>query len=158
MLDTQTNARQWPLAVWLEVLVRRTRHHGEALKRLSWRDRLAYAAGVAKGLKRQVFWRLGLDRSAGPLESRVPVPAVLQKVYEATLQAIAAYRPVRYAHAVTLIAAEAGDPMMANPRRIWPRHVGALTVRTAPGTHFSMIAGENAVITARLISQALKIC
>jgi acyl-coenzyme A synthetase/AMP-(fatty) acid ligase/thioesterase domain-containing protein/acyl carrier protein len=156
LLDTQTNARQWPLAVWLDVLGRRARHHGKALKALSWRERLAYAAGAAKGFKRQVFWRLGFDRAARPLESRVPVPAVLQQVYAATLEAIAAYRPARYDHPVTLIASEKGDPMMADPRRIWPRHVAALTIRNTPGTHFSMIAGEHAPAIALRISEALK--
>ncbi len=157
LLDTQTNSRQWPLAVWLEVLVRRARHHGEALRSLTWRARLAYAAGAAKGFKRLIFWRLGLERAAPQRESSVSVPATLQKVYEATLEAVAAYRPARYGYPVALIASADGHPRMADARRIWPRHVSALAVHTAPGTHFSMIAGENAAVTAKLISEALKI-
>ena len=155
LLDTQTNSRQWPLQVWLEVLGRRTRYHREALARQSWRERASYAGQMVRGLKRQVFWRLGLE-PAPQREATAPVPPVLQKVYETTLEAIAAYCPAQYSLPVTLVASQDGHPRMADARRIWPRYAQQLDIRTAPGTHFSMIAGENAPVTARLISEALR--
>jgi len=156
LIDTQTNARQWPLAVWLEMLARRVHHHRTRLGALTWRERILYAARLTAGAKRRLFWRLGLDRSAQPLETSVPVPRELQAIYEAVLTAIAAYRPVRYGHPVWLIVSKDGDPMMADPVRIWPRHVAALTIRTVPGNHFSMIQGENAAVLANVLSEALK--
>ncbi len=155
LLDTQTNARQWPLAVWLDVLARRLRDHRAALSGLGPARKLGYAAGLLRGVRRRVAWRLGLDRSARPLETRAAVPPALQAVYAAVLEAVAGYRPGVYPGALTLIVSEDGDPMMADPRKIWPGHAQAIAVRQVPGTHFTMIAGDNAAVLAKAISEVL---
>ena len=155
LLDTQTNARQWPMHVWFDVLRRRLRHHRAATATFTLGARLRYFARVFAGLRRRIAWRFGLDDAARPLETPSYIPDALQKVYAATLAAAARYRPGCYGHPVTLIASEAGDPMMADPRRIWPAHAHTLTIRTSPGNHYSMIQGTNAARLADTLSDVL---
>jgi len=155
LIDTQTNARQWPWRVWLDVLRRRVRHHHAAMSGLGTRARLAYLLGLNRGLRRRLAWRFGLDDSARPPAVPARVPGALRKVYEAMLAAIAAYHPGVYALPLTLILAEDSHPMMADPARIWPAHASALTIRTVPGDHFSMIQGENAAALAETLSDVL---
>ena len=155
LLDTQTNMRQWPLAVWFDVLRRRLRAHGAAMRGLSPLRRLAYATGLSKGLWRRVVSRLGLRHAVRPIETEVEVPAALQQVYEAGLAAGEAYRPGYYPGALTIIRSAEGDPMMADPARIWPGRAARIEILTVPGTHFTMLQGENAAGLAQTMSQVL---
>jgi acyl-coenzyme A synthetase/AMP-(fatty) acid ligase/thioesterase domain-containing protein/acyl carrier protein len=155
LLDTQTNSRQWPLAVWLDVLARRLRRHLTDMRTLDARGKLGHTVRAASGLRRRLAWRLGLDNSARPLEARAPVPDALQKVYAGVLTAVAAYRPLRHQGPVTLIVSQLGDPLLADPRRIWPHYVRDLTVHEVPGTHYTMLQGDNAQVLASTLSQVL---
>lgn len=156
LLDTQTNARQWPTHVWLAVMRRRLRSHLVTLAGLGMRGQLAYAFERVHGLRRRIAWRFGLDNSARPLETRAPVPGVLQKVYAGVLTAISAYRPGFYPGTITILRSELGDPMMADPALIWPGHAMQLRICTVPGTHYSMLQGENATMLAQVFSTVLR--
>lgn len=155
LLDTQTNARQWPWAVWLDVMGRRLRHHRAAMRGLGLRDRIAYLLGLNRGLRRRLAWRFGLDSTARPPAASARVPVALQKVYAGMLGAIAAYRPAAYDRPMTLIVAEKSHPMMADPAKIWPLYARALTLRRVLGDHFSMIQGDNAAVLAKTLSEVL---
>lgn len=155
LIDTQTNSRQWPWRVWLDVMHRRVRHHRATMRGFSLSARLGYFLSLNRGLRRRLAWRFGLDNSARPVDVPARVPAALQDVYQATLAAIAAYKPGFYDRPMTVIVAAEGHPAMAAPAKIWPAHAPALTIRTVPGDHFSMIQGENATALAETLSEVL---
>ena len=148
LIDTQTNARQWPLALWMAHIGRRARHHAAVLRALPLRPRFGYAARACLSLVGRIQWRLRARPVAPPA---IRMPSALQAVYGATLHAVAQYRPERYDGRVDLIVAETCDPMMAPPERIWRAHCAELVVQTVPGGHRSMIQGENAAGLARAL-------
>ena len=80
---------------------------------------------------------------------------MLQSVYEGVLAAIAEYRPGFYPDTLTIIRSELGDPMMADPATIWPGHAARLDIHTVPGTHYSMLQGDNAAVLAKTLSEIL---
>ncbi len=155
LIDTQTHARQWPFAVWAEHVAARGRHHLATLRSLPVRRHFSYARAAASSFAHRIFVRFGLRPVADqPLPGRIP-PA-LQGVYDATLSAVAQYRPSPYDGPILLIVPEEGDAMRASPARLWREICGALTVRTVPGDHRSMIRGESAMHIAEVISAALR--
>jgi amino acid adenylation domain-containing protein len=157
LIDTQTNARQWPFAVWADHAKTRARHHLAALRAMTLRDGTAYAARAAASFAGRVMWRLG-SRPSQPIELGVRIPPALQGVYDATLEAIAQYRPTHYDGPILLIVPQLADSAMADPARLWRPCCTALDVYTVPGDHRSMIQGDNAAHIAAVISQALKTC
>ena len=154
LIDTQTNARQWPFAVWLEHSAARTRHHTRTLRALPPWERHAHIGRTAGALARRILWRFG----AKPLPPSMPslrIPPALQGVYDATLGAIAAYRPARYDGPVDLVLAQIGDSAMASPARLWQDRCTALTQHTVPGDHLTMIRGAHAQSMAAVLSGIL---
>jgi len=154
LIDTQTNARQWPLAVWAHHVGQRGRHHLKALQARPLGDYPRYCASAVVSFARRVLWRLGLEPPQAVLPA-MRIPQALQEVYDATLAAIAQYRPRRYDGAIQLVVPHEADPMMANPARIWTSRCAALDVRMVPGNHRTMIQGENAVHMAEVLSASL---
>ncbi len=155
LIDTQTNARQWPFAVWVGHTWSRAGHHAQTLRAIPAGARVAYAATALSSFGNKILWRAGLTPvPAMPLAMRIP-PA-LQGVYDATMAAIAHYRPARYDGPILLIVPQIADSGMASPVRIWRDCCAALTVRTVPGDHRSMIQGDNAAHIAEVFSQALR--
>lgn len=151
LLDTQTHASQWPLLVWLAKLGERARHHTRAFARLSGNDMLEYAVKALGGFYRLIARRKG--RLAPPASHGIP-PA-LQSVYDATLAAVAAYRPRFYAGPITLFRSEFGDPAMADPARIWKNRARSLHIYNVPGDHRTMIRGRNSETLAELLNSRL---
>jgi thioesterase domain-containing protein/acyl carrier protein len=155
LLDTQTNARQWPLRVWLDVLSRRAAHHGHEFRTLPAAQRPAYAARATASLLRRLLWRLGTTDRDSTILADVRVPEALQKVYDAALAAVAHYSPPRYAEPALLFVAEERDPLMAPPELIWRRKASRLETITVAGNHRSMLAGENGAGLARVLSNRI---
>jgi amino acid adenylation domain-containing protein len=151
LLDTQTHASQWPFSVWLAKLGERARHHISALARLSRNDMLEYALKALAGFYRLAARRKG--RLSAPASHGIP-PA-LQSVYDATLAAVAAYRPRYYDGAITLLRSEFGDPAMADPARIWKSRARALHIYNVPGDHRTMIRGANSETLAEILNSCL---
>ncbi|HEY5238054.1 MAG TPA: alpha/beta fold hydrolase, partial [Rhizomicrobium sp.] len=158
LIDTQTNARQWPLGVWLDVLKRRGRHHRATLGALSTMQQFSYGAKIIGSFGKRILWRLGVGKTSAPVHPELRMPSALQKVFEATLEAVANYRPRRYDGDVLLLVSELGDPMMAEPGKIWPRYARAVKTRIIPGDHRSMIQGENGKILAKILSERFQAC
>lgn len=155
LIDTQTHARQWPFAVWAGHVTARGFHHLQTLRSLPARQHFSYARAAAASFAQRLFVRFGLRAAADPpLPGRVP-PA-LQAVYDATLSAVANYRPAPYDGPLLLIVPQQGDAMRASPVRLWRDLCAALTVRAVPGDHRSMIQGANAMHIAEIISAALR--
>ncbi len=155
LIDTQTNARQWPFAVWAGHTLDRLHLHVRTLRGLAPRQAIRYAAGAAASFGRKLLWRVGVGQpEAQPMPMRVP-PA-LQMVYDATLAAVAAYRPGHYGGKVLLIMPEMFDLMRADPARIWKNRCAELVIAMVPGHHRSMIQGGNAATVAARISSAIK--
>ena len=153
LLDTQTHARQWPLDVWAAKLWQRAAHHTRALGKVSWRRMPHYCLALAGSLHRRLTWRLGREGAApntGP-----GIPAALQAVYAATLGAAATYRPSFYDGPITLLKSELGNPMMADPARIWKKYVRVLQMHIVPGDHYSMIRGEHGSQLAEILNRCL---
>ena len=69
---------------------------------------------------------------------------------------MAQYRPAPYDGQILLVVPEQDDAMRASPARIWRDVCAALTVRSVPGDHRSMIQGANAMHIAEIISAALR--
>jgi amino acid adenylation domain-containing protein len=152
LLDTQTHARQWPLEIWAAKMWQRTRHHLAAIGALSRHDMLAYTIRLAHSLHRRLTGRLG--RGVVAQQGR-GIPPTLQAIYAATLSAAAAYSPAFYDGPVTLLKSELGDPMMADPARIWKNHARMLHTHIVPGDHRSMIRGENGGRLAQILTDCL---
>lgn len=153
LIDAQTNARQWPLAIWLGLLTDRAKHHVRALARMTPGEGLRHAAAIFRSLVRRILWRAGAGTEEPLRETRLP-PA-LQAVAEATLKAVVAYAPRYYAGPVLLIVPERTDPMRPDPARLWRRLCAAMTVRVVPGHHLSMVQGANAAHLAEVLSDVL---
>jgi amino acid adenylation domain-containing protein len=158
LIDTQTNARQWPLGVWLNVLKRRGRHHRAALGALTAMQKLSYGAKIIGSFCKRILWRFGIGKTSALVHPELRMPSALRKVFEATLEAVANYRPRRYDGDVLLLVSELGDPMMAEPGKIWPRYARAVKTRIIPGDHRSMIQGENGKTLAGILSGRLQAC
>lgn len=154
LIDTQTNARQWPLAIWAEHVLGRLRHHRQSLAALPARARLAYAGKAFAALGTLIQWRLGLKAPPSP-PTAMRIPPALQGVFDATLAAIAAYRPRRYDGPVELIVPQTADAFMAQPARLWRLYCAHLAVSRVPGDHLSMIRGVNAVNIAAVFARIL---
>ncbi|MGZ5934510.1 MAG: alpha/beta fold hydrolase [Rhizomicrobium sp.] len=155
LIDTQTNARQWPLEIWLALLLQRGRHHAAAAAKQSARENVRYAIKIAGSLANRILWRLG--RGVAPIEQQsVRIPPALHAVHDATLAAVAEYRPARYDGPVTLIVPEIKDELMAPVERIWRGSVRSLDVHTVPGGHRSMIQGERAARVASILSAVIR--
>jgi amino acid adenylation domain-containing protein len=155
LIDTQTNARQWPFAVWAAILWQRGKRHADALRTLPVGARIGYAAKAASSFGHRILWRFGLEQVPPPLPA-LRVPPALQAVFDATLSAIADYRPRRLDVPVLLIVPDESDPLMASPARIWKDCCTSLDVRRVPGNHRSMIQGDNAARIAAVVSEALR--
>ncbi|HSZ74499.1 MAG TPA: non-ribosomal peptide synthetase [Rhizomicrobium sp.] len=156
LIDTQTNARQWPLAVWFDVLRRRGHHHRAAIRLLSTKEKIIYGAKIAASFYGRILWRLGLGKADISAPTEIRIPTALQKVFQATLEAVANYRPKRYDGEVLLCVSQLGNPMMAEPQKIWRRYVRKLDVQIIPGDHRTMIEGENGKVLADVLSAHLK--
>jgi thioesterase domain-containing protein len=153
LVDAQTNARQWPLTIWLGLLMDRARHHVRALGGMTPDAGLRYGAAALGSLMRGILWRAGTDAPQRPPVTRIP-PA-LQAVADATLKAVAAYAPQFYAGPLLLIAPEVPDPHRPDPARLWRRLCAEMTVRQVPGDHRSMVQGENAAHLADVLSDVM---
>jgi amino acid adenylation domain-containing protein len=155
LLDTQTNARQWPIRVWLAILGHRLHHHVAEFAALPLHTKPSYAWRTLISLWRRLLWRAGATDRDQPFALDTRVPEALQKVYDASLAAVAHYRPGRYDGPTALYICDERDPLMAPPERVWRNHAGLLEIFSTPGDHRSMLAGENAAQLARALSLRL---
>jgi thioesterase domain-containing protein/acyl carrier protein len=153
LIDTQTNARQWPFAVWVNLLATRARHHLAAMRRQSPGQAARYAGEHILSLHRHVLRRFAAKRTVPQPRGRMP--AALQAVFAATSEAIANYRPGSYGGGIFVILPEEADPHMADPARIWRDHCASLSAQVVPGDHFTMIHGEGGAATAALMAKVL---
>lgn len=151
LIDTQTNARQWPLAIWLGLIVRRARRSLSKALTLSGREKIYHIGQSLMRFVRSIGWRLA-GKALPPTPAPVRLPPALQAVHDSTLFAVSRYRPSRYARPVRLILTETTDPMMASPARIWRRYCRTLAIHRVGGTHRTMIQGSNAAEVAQLLS------
>jgi acetoacetyl-CoA synthetase len=154
LIDTQTNARQWPLAVWMNLLASRARHHLGVMREYTPREAVRYAASIGGSLHRRILWRFAA-RDTQVMAPEMRLPPALQAVYRATMAAIANYRPGRYRGGMLLILPEETDPHMASPARIWRGRGGALETLVVPGNHRTMIQGRGAADIAAAMSRAI---
>jgi acyl-coenzyme A synthetase/AMP-(fatty) acid ligase/thioesterase domain-containing protein/acyl carrier protein len=154
LIDTQTNARQWPLSIWLRFLFRRGISHLDAAWRLAPVEAARHLGAAALAFGRRVLWRMTEVKPSSEAVS-VRMPPALKTVYEATLAAAAAYQPAPYDGIVHLILAESTDARMAPPETIWARYCRHLRVRRSTGDHRAMVQGENARRTAALLGEVL---
>jgi thioesterase domain-containing protein len=115
----------------------------------------SYAGRTLVSLWRRLLWRVGATDQDQPPAFDMRVPEALQRVYDASLAAVAHYRPGRYHGPTALYVCEERDPLMAPPGRVWRNHAHALETFSTPGNHRSMLAGENATRLARMLSQRL---
>jgi amino acid adenylation domain-containing protein len=154
LIDTQTNARQWPLRIWSMLMLQRARHHAATAKDQTLLENLHLAARIAASLFNRILWRFGAGST--PIEpAPVRVPQALRLVHDSTLAAVADYRPARYDGPVTLIVPQIKDELMAPVEQIWQGNVGSLTVRLVGGDHRSMIQEEPALEVAEILSAVI---
>jgi acyl-coenzyme A synthetase/AMP-(fatty) acid ligase/thioesterase domain-containing protein/acyl carrier protein len=154
LIDTQTNARQWPLSIWLRFLFRRGLSHLGTAWNLAPAAATRHLGAAALSFGRRILWRL--TQAEPPTEpAPVRIPPALRTVYEATLSAAAAYKPVKYDNEINLILAETTDARMVPPETIWARYASRLTVRRSTGDHRAMVQGAHAARTAALLSDTL---
>lgn len=151
LLDTQTHASQWPLNIWLAKLAERMHHHLAALARVSRNDMLEYSVKALGGFYRLIARRNG--KLAAPASHGIPT--ALQSVYDATLSAVAAYRPAFYEGPIALFRSQLGDPAMADPARIWKNRARSLHIYNVPGDHRTMIRGSNSEALAEILNACL---
>jgi hypothetical protein len=102
-----------------------------------------------------LLWRVGATDQDQPVAFEMRVPEALQKVYDASLAAVAHYRPGRYDGPTALYVCEDRDPLMAPHERVWRDHARSLETSSTTGNHRSMLAGENATRLARMLSQRI---
>lgn len=153
LIDTQTTARQWPFAVWMNLLVTRARHHLATMRKQGLGEAARYAAEHLLSLRRHMLRRFASRGTVPQPGGRMP--AALQAVFAATSEAIANYRPGSYGGEIFLILPEQTDPQMASPARIWRGHCHALATQVVPGNHFTMIQGVHGAETAAAMSRHL---
>jgi hypothetical protein len=80
---------------------------------------------------------------------------VLRRVLAACIEAAAAYKPQPLAHDACLFVADCGVFRASDPRTIWKRYVGALTVERVPGDHESVLRGTDCDGLAAAFSRQL---
>ena len=151
LIDTQTNARQWPLSIWLGLLWQRARQHAATAAGQTAGNNVRLAARLTGSLVKRVLWRLGAGTQS-PNALSVRVPPALLAVHDATLAAVARYRPQRYDRPVLLVVPRIKDELMAPVERIWLRMTRALSVQSVDGDHRSMIRDAGCARIAALLS------
>lgn len=152
LIDTQTHARHWPLAVWADFLIRRARLHLPRLYAARPAERWRLLGQMSKGLLRRLSRRFVRTL---PQPAAGPAPDALRAVYAANMVAIRDFAPPRFAGAVTLIAAGQAHPDIANTAAIWDGQLPGLRIRTAAGDHFSMLRAGNVSGLAGALAAAL---
>ncbi len=155
LIDTQTNARQWPLSVWAGLLTRHGRHHAHALWTMPMGRRLRYAAAAISSFAHRISWRFGWAEMPAVPVSSFRLPPALRAVAEATLAAAADYAPGYYDGPLLLIVPETQDPQRPDPALIWRSRCAVLALRRVPGDHRSMMKGKNAAHLAAVLSDAV---
>ena len=154
LIDTQTNARQWPLRIWTMLMLQRVRHHSSTAADQNWRQNLRLAIRIAASFVNRILWRFG--GGTAPIEPPpVRVPPALRAVHDSTLAAVADYRPAHYDGPVTLIVPQIKDELMAPVEQIWRGKVRSLAVHTVGGDHRSMIQAQPALRVAGILSAVI---
>jgi len=155
LIDTQTNARQWPLSVWGGLLVHRAASHLRMLRNEPIGQGLRHMGSAASSFVHKFLWRLGWAQMPDVPVSRLP--SALRAVADAMLAAAADYAPGRYNGPLLLIVPETKDPQRPDPARLWRDHCAAMTVARVPGDHHTMMRGENAAHLADVLSDVVAI-
>ncbi len=138
LFDTVMSSLGWPLGAWPAQLA-------GGVKRLA--SNLADAArgrrtGVVAGGREAP----GLSRFA---------PAGVLRVTAAALLASARHRPGRYRGEVTLFAPAGRDRTTPTASAAWRARVDVLNVVRTPGTHLSMLSGDNGEAAAAALTRCL---
>jgi non-ribosomal peptide synthetase component F len=155
LLDTHTNARQWPARLWLGLLAKRAGDHLKTLNALPMGEKLGYAGMALGSFGRRILWRFKLGAPPAQPEPAMRVPAALTAVADATLEAVASYWPPRWDGKTLLVVPERPDLHRPDPARVWRTRCASLSVRTVPGDHRSMVQGENAEHVASVLADVL---
>ena len=154
LIDTQSNERQWPLSIWFRLLMQRALHHAGTATGQTARENFRLGLRIAGSLFNRLLWRFGGARATLEPQS-VRIPPALAAVHNATVAAIADYRPRRYDGPVTLIVPQIKDPLMAPVEQIWRGKVRSLAVHVVEGDHLSMIKDAGAQRIAAILSAAV---
>ena len=159
LIDSQTNARQWPFSVWVALLWRRGQAHLAALRALPAARKMRYAAAALGSLADRILWRWlwrWRPTTSAALDLPEEISPALRAVCETTYAAAAAYAPRFYDGRILLIVPGQGDPQRPDPAGLWRSKCRALEVRVVPGDHRSMVRGANAIALAAALSDATR--
>jgi len=156
LLDTATSAPHWPLRVWAGQMYLRSRLHIAYLWELPLREKIRHVGKVLTSFRAHLDRRLGRRprpvRSYGALE---PPPA-LGIVRDAMLEATEKYSPPSYDSVLTLFKCSVRLALnRCDPYLIWKGRARRLEVVNVPGSHRTMLEGQDGRNLARLISECL---
>jgi thioesterase domain-containing protein len=174
MIDSAQNDHAWPFQVWLAFMARRVgrklRRSFSKLPRLVMRRATGHSidksteAGPAYSERRQRGTQLEF-RFRNPDKPDYPYyhpswrggyPPNYGEVAKNTCRMHARYTPEEYGGEVTFFASVGGDPLVCDPREVWPVYLPNAEWVRVPGNHLSMMVGRNAAVLACEISQRLK--
>jgi thioesterase domain-containing protein len=173
MIDSAQNDHAWPLDVWLGFILRKLgrkllkvfarlpatamRHHSRAGAASAEADPVA-SEQRPRGTQLEFrfrdptkpdypyyhpYWRGGYPPNYGEVAKNV-----------CRLRGL--HMPEQYDGNVTFFASIGGDPLVCDPRQVWPAFLPNAEWVCVPGNHLSMIVGRNAAALAREISSRLK--
>jgi acetoacetyl-CoA synthetase len=160
LLDSFAHPQTWPSASRLQVSLAKLARRLFDMKRLTLRQLMASVVRVAgrsvvrRGQKEKASERTtSLKNWLGTISPDLPLP--LRETRIAADAALVAYWPQYYPGAVTFLRAGiTSDVFPSNPRAVWRRLVGEMTVCTVEGSHRSIV-GEHAAGTAKAISASI---
>lgn len=155
LIETGIPEVTWTVGVRAGFVMKRARAHLAAMRKKPTREMLGYLAGHIPPLIGRLGRLMGLQAGGySPYRAEGLTPE-LHELREANIEAIYAYRPKKYTDPVSLFRSQDGDPLCADPAKIWRPYATNLTVRTVPGGHETMLRGRNVQVLAKAVSAAL---
>jgi|SRR5579872_2834814 len=136
-LDSYPNPRHWPFRCWLEMLVRRCRHHARSLTKLPIREALVRAVRLGRGFMDHFRVRRGVR----PHKWREPGVAHLAPI-ESPDEALgnwAHYRPRYYDNKIMFFKAEIPTDTPSDPLWVWRKFAKSIEILVVPGNHVDML-------------------
>jgi thioesterase domain-containing protein len=163
LLESNVHERRWPLAAWLQYLMRRAIIHGQALLEMPLGSAIVELANCLGSSAGKIVRRLlPAPTQAQPSMARKSVfyigglPPSLQRVRDQSIGAFETYAPAPIDVPVTLIKSRSGEPHFCDPVLVWRRIVRDLDIAVVPGAHKTMLRPPYCGMLASELSKRLE--
>lgn len=141
LIESTVPEAEWSYGVWLGYMYRRWAHHLQQIRQLSAAEAIGYGRKRLVPLFGRVALLFGSTRWWSPF-ARQDLPAQLQDLWDAEVEASSQYRVNNYGGKVILFASRERHKVLYDPAKVWCRVVRELNLQWLDGenvTHMSIL-------------------